>query len=756
MLAAAATAACSLILAAEPAASFVPSDNISPFLVGTSGTASTSSTSSRSQHLLTSSTPLSAAATSTEPAGAKKYQHPAKTSTIARRAAEVASVAVLDVALPLIASAAKFSSSSTPQGWDAFWSSSAAAGAAIDGGVATSTKGTAATNAQRVAAALENLGPTYVKFGQALSSRPDIIPPSLAAALSKLQDDMEPFDTDLAKDIVRTELLGTNSRKRGERWGHENVGINGALHREEFGDGDKNNGRKDTRSTTAASDAHIDEETVHALVDSLSARPIAAASVGQVYKGHLPGYGPVAVKVRRPGVEDTVESDYALLRTVALLIESIPALPSTSKAVLSSSSSASASASASTSASQVPKQDRLIATELVAAIDEFMGRLIEELDYNREERNARRFASLYAVGTGSAVDTMPDVNGKGVVVPEFLPGLCTDNVIVMSWIEGTKLTDVSEKAALTREDKQSVKENLELIELATQCTLSQLLDTGVLHADPHGGNLLKVEVPGSDPPRYRLAYLDFGIVSYVPSQVRDGLVCAVASLVFAGDTAAVADLFGELQLIPEDVLNDPSERAALQAAMKQTLQESLKYPDVNDDGETAVPVLLFDKLLDALSRLVPRFRFDLPPYFINNARALSTLEGIARTLDPSFNVLSVMYPTALNRMFQNPTKSPVVDETLQSLIRSKDTGRIDRKKVSDLLRDSALISGHSKRKVISDVLKTRGGRKLIRGAIREELDERVVKAVFRRRKGTRSMMPRERGKRRSLSRYFKL
>ena len=62
------------------------------------------------------------------------------------------------------------------------------------------------------------------------------------------------------------------------------------------------------------------------------------------------------------------------------------------------------------------------------------------------------------------------------------------------------------------------------------------------------------------------------------------------------------------------------ERAALQAAMKTTLAESLKYPEVSEKGETAVPLLLFDKLLDALSRLVPRFRFDLPPYFINNAR----------------------------------------------------------------------------------------------------------------------------------------
>jgi len=117
-----------------------------------------------------------------------------------------------------------------------------------------------------------------------------------------------------------------------------------------------------------------------------------------------------------------------------------------------------------------------------------------------------------------------------------------------------------------------------------------------------------------------LAYLDYGIVSYVPSQVRDGLVCAVAALIFAGDTARVADLFGELQLIPQDVLNDPVEREALQTAMKTTLAESLKYPDVREKGKTAVPVLLFDKLLDALSRLVPRFRFDLPPYFINNAR----------------------------------------------------------------------------------------------------------------------------------------
>ena len=143
----------------------------------------------------------------------------------------------------------------------------------------------------------------------------------------------------------------------------------------------------------------------------------------------------------------------------------------------------------------------------------------------------------------------------------------------------------------------------------------------------------------------------------------------------------------------------------------------------------------------------------------NINRALSTLEGIARTLDPSFNVLQVMYPTALNRMMQNPSNSPVVDETLQNLIRSKETGRIDRGKVSKLLRDSALISGNSRRKVLLDVLRTKGGRRLIRDALKEEFRHLVkrkggTKRAIIRREG-RQMAGRSR-RRRRLSNYFRL
>lgn len=234
-----------------------------------------------------------------------------------------------------------------------------------------------------------------------------------------------------------------------------------------------------------------------------------------------------------------------------------------------------------------------------------------------------------------------------------------------------------------------------------------------------------------------LGYLDFGLISSIPEQVRDALICSVSLQVFERDVDAVSELFGELQLIPQHILNDESERAALADALHITFENSLLYPDptVSSSGEeiTAIPDLKFDKLLDSLSRLVPRFQFDLPPYFINNARALSTLEGIAKSLDPSFNVLTIMYPYALTRLLQNPSQSPVVERTLQTLIRSTD-GKINRQKILRLLRDSALISGKSKRSVVWDIIKTKPGRKLTRSIIREDLREYLAESWRGRRK----------------------
>ena len=111
-------------------------------------------------------------------------------------------------------------------------------------------------------------------------------------------------------------------------------------------------------------------------------------------------------------------------------------------------------------------------------------------------------------------------------------------------------------------------------------------------------------------------------------------------------------------------------------------------------------------------------------------KTLNTSFAHLQSLDPSFNVLTIMYPYALNRLLQNPSGSSVVDRTLQTLIRSSD-GNIDRQKIRRLLRDSAMISGQSKRRVLFDILKTKPGRKLTRGILREELGS----YAGRRRKG---------------------
>ena len=235
----------------------------------------------------------------------------------------------------------------------------------------------------------------------------------------------------------------------------------------------------------------------------------------------------------------------------------------------------------------------------------------------------------------------------------------------------------------------------------------------------------------------QLGYLDFGMLSRVDPKVRDALVCAVVLLVFARDVARVANLFGELQLLPDDVVNNPNEMTALELALDRLFDQVLIYPDtktLTDDSATQIPSLRFDKLLDALTRLIPRFRFDLPPYFLNNARALSTLEGIARSLDPSFSVLQVVYPYALNRLLKNPSESSVVDNTLQTLIRSQETGRIDHSKVGKLLDDASLITGYTRRKVLFDILKTRGGLRLTRMIIAEGVMDKLFPSYRNRRR----------------------
>ena len=266
---------------------------------------------------------------------------------------------------------------------------------------------------------LTQLGPAFIKIGQAMSTRPDLVPPIFLEELSKLQDQIPPFPNEIAFQFIREEL------------------------------------GKDYREIYA----------------EISTNPIAAASLGQVYRATLHTGEAVAVKVQRPGLARNIALDLYVLRGI-----SVWAMSRFSK----------------------------IRSDLVAITDEFAERIFEEMDYTQEGRNAERFESLYGY--------MDDI-----YVPSIYWEYTARRVLTMEWIEGTKLTELESIAA------QGLDATY-LVNVGVQCSLRQLLEHGFFHADPHPGNLLAM-TDG------KLAYLDFGMMSNMKPYQKYGLIEAIVHLV---------------------------------------------------------------------------------------------------------------------------------------------------------------------------------------------------------------------------------
>lgn len=266
---------------------------------------------------------------------------------------------------------------------------------------------------------LTQLGPAFIKIGQAMSTRPDLVPPVFLEELSKLQDQIPPFPNEIAFQFIREEL--------------------GKDHRE--------------------------------IYSEISTDPIAAASLGQVYRATLHTGETVAVKVQRPGLARNIALDLYVLRGI-----SVWAMSKFSK----------------------------IRSDLVAITDEFAERIFEEMDYTQEGRNAERFESLYGY--------MGDI-----YVPSIYWDYTARRVLTMEWIEGTKLTELEAIAA------QGLDATY-LVNVGVQCSLRQLLEHGFFHADPHPGNLLAM-------PDGKLAYLDFGMMSNMKPYQKYGLIEAIVHLV---------------------------------------------------------------------------------------------------------------------------------------------------------------------------------------------------------------------------------
>lgn len=308
------------------------------------------------------------------------------------------------------------------------------------------------------------LGPTFVKIGQGLSTRPDLCPPEYLEELSQLQDALPTFPNVEAFTCIEKEL-----------------GF-----------------------------------PLEAIYSSISPYPIAAASLGQVYKAQLKYSGQtVAVKVQRPGIEEAIGLDFYLIRGLALFIN---------------------------------KYIDLVTSDVVALVDEFARRVYQELNYVQEGKNARRFKKLYA-------------DKEDVFVPDIFWDYTGAKVLTMEWVDGVKL---NEQIAIER---QGLKV-LDLVTIGIQCSLRQLLEYGYFHADPHPGNLLAT-------PEGKLAFIDFGMMSETPEQARFAIIGHVVHMVNRDYEAMARDYYALDFLTPDVDVSPivPALRSFFDDALDATVSE---------------------------------------------------------------------------------------------------------------------------------------------------------------------------------------
>jgi predicted unusual protein kinase regulating ubiquinone biosynthesis (AarF/ABC1/UbiB family) len=281
----------------------------------------------------------------------------------------------------------------------------------------------------RIRRELIALGPTFIKIGQMLSTRVDLLPLEYTEELKELLDRVPPFPNERAFEIIEREL--------------------GRPIREAF--------------------------------QSIDNHPIAAASLGQVYRARLKTGEEVVVKVQRPDLEERIALDIATLRQVAPRVETSGALK---------------------------------ATDWDAIIDEFAAVIADEIDYVKEVANAERFRANFA--------KWPEV-----YVPTVHHDLSTRRVITMEYIPGIKVDDHD---GMRRMGLMPIT----VAEFLVKTYLKQLLEDGFFHADPHPGNLRVM-------PDGRLAFFDFGMAGELSLDLQSQLVDAFFHIVDRDWTALLRD-----------------------------------------------------------------------------------------------------------------------------------------------------------------------------------------------------------------------
>jgi len=366
------------------------------------------------------------------------------------------------------------------------------------------------------------LGPTFIKIGQALSTRPDLIPLEYVQALGELQDRVPPFDSTIALALIEAEL----------------------------------------------------GQPIESLFREFNPDALASASLGQVHLALLPTGEEVVVKVQRPGLQKLFDLDFLVLRRLVKFSDRF--LPWTRK------------------------------YELEAIYVEFFDLLYKEIDYLIEGKNAERFRQ----------------NFKGyakVKVPRIYWKYTTKKVLTLEYLPGIKVNDKETIQASGLNPNR-------IISLGICCYLKQLLEDGFFQSDPHPGNMAVT-------PQGALIFYDFGTMAELKSMNKDQMVKTFFA-VLKKDSDQVIE-----GLMVMGLITPVGDMTPVKRLINFLLEKFRDKP---------VDINAFEEISSELYVMFEQQPFRLPAQMTFVLKSLTTLDGIARALNPEYNLLAASQPFVRN------------------------------------------------------------------------------------------------------------
>jgi predicted unusual protein kinase regulating ubiquinone biosynthesis (AarF/ABC1/UbiB family) len=364
---------------------------------------------------------------------------------------------------------------------------------------------------------LMNLGPTFIKIGQSLSTRADLIPLEYIEQLTQLQDRVPEFNSQEAIRVIETEL----------------------------------------------------GQPLDNLFASFSVSPLACASLGQVHRARLLSGEEVVIKVQRPNLEGLFNLDFEVLHRLTRWLNIF---------------------------SVVKKYN------LEAIYQEFFELLFQEIDYIHEGKNADRFRENFK-------------NYPQVKVPLVYWQYTTRKVLTLEYVPGIKVDD--------RETLLANGINVDgIIQLGICSYLKQLLQDGFFQSDPHPGNMA-VSQEGE------LIFYDFGTMFELKSVAKDQMIETFFAIL-RKDTETVLKTLVYMGLI-EPVRDLQPVRNIVQFLL-------------DEFRDKPVDVRVFEQISDQVYLMFKQQPFRLPPQMTFIIKSVTTLDGIARSLDPQYNLLAASQP----------------------------------------------------------------------------------------------------------------